>query len=365
MKQTELPQIILRIFIWCLRGTGNLWIAFWGLMMIASVAVHLGLLADDSPAVVSLYLSPIWYGFLLLIGMVPLLITFRFRLPLISLCFWVLYFIFLGDHSLWMKADQPSFSQTIDTTKIKVAAINARYYSYGIETVVNGIKKLDADIILLSEHSLDAEKNREFKERIYPMRLYHGKADSTAILSRLPVILFKQADFPTHQASLSKQNDIATMHLNPYRSFSHAVVDINGTNIDVISVRLIAGQAKDLSLIETWRWARYLLHEQKKEIKFFINYIKQLENPVIFGGDLNTPPSSLTGKEFFKIAQDTYLRHHFWGNYTFRGVGPIAFSRLDYLFTVGNIISTDAWIQRLPISDHWPIVAIYAIEHKK
>jgi endonuclease/exonuclease/phosphatase (EEP) superfamily protein YafD len=186
-----------------------------------------------------------------------------------------------------------------------------------------------------------------------------GHSNSTAIISKYSVLEFKEINLPSHEASLSGSNDIQDQYRHPFRSFTHAVLDVEGIRLHVISIRLIAGRPKNHSLEENIRWGRYLMDTQMDEVNAFIQYVKSLDGPLIFGGDLNAPPSSKPMRRIQALATDAYMTNHFWGDYTFRTEAPTM--RLDYLFCMNNVVPMNACRPPLIISDHFPIVAEFLL----
>jgi endonuclease/exonuclease/phosphatase (EEP) superfamily protein YafD len=273
----------------------------------------------------------------------------------------------LGDTSL-VKPKAFTFSETVPTQKLSVVALNLRYYSFGFDEIVAAINDMKADIYLLSENRIKQEQITAIKKKIAPMVFHMGQQESTAIISRHPVISFKEINFPTRQASLHKRNKLENMHLNPYRSFAHAIVDMNGTAVHAISVRFIAGRSRHKTLSSILEWGFYVLDAQQKEIAFFLDYLKNLKGPVIFGGDLNATPSSVVIKKLTAVSTDLYLFDHIWGGFTFGTSFPpmtnIPSARLDYIFSMNRVQPQRSAILDVVISDHYPVQAEVLIPSK-
>lgn len=317
------------------------------------IVVALGFFSDSSKMQALNYLSPFS---LILIYIFPgflFLLAGKFKLSLWTFGIYLLFFIGFGDFSFVTK-DQPQSLAKSSGFDLSVAAINLRYFSYGFEQVVNGIKQLDADICLLSENVISEEQVKVFEEQLHPSKFYMGQQEGTAIISKYPVISFKEITLPTRNASLFDENDIEKQHENSFRSFSHAIIQIGQTPVHLISIRFIAGRAKDRSLKESLKWGFYLLKSQVSEVNFFLDYVKKLEGPVIFGGDLNATPSSFVIKKISKIARDAYLENHIWGGFTFWTEFP-PYARLDYLFFMNGVQAVESKIIKMKISDHYPV----------
>jgi hypothetical protein len=107
------------------------------------------------------------------------------------------------------------------------------------------------------------------------------------------VLDYKIIDLPTYLASLSSSNDIEKIKSGEiHRSFVHAVINVNGTQVNVLSLRFIEGRPKDKSLKESIKWGKYLINAQTEELTVFLGYLRSLKGTVIFGGDLKVQPNT-------------------------------------------------------------------------
>ena len=245
---------------------------------------------------------------------------------------------------------------------INVVAYNIKYYAYGIENISEFIKELDYDVLLLSESVLTSEKLEYLKRSLPAYSILTDNGHDLSILSRYPVLNYKIIELPTYLASLSGSNDIDKLKASGlHRSFVHAIINVNGTLVNVLSIRLIAGRPKDKSIIEDIRWGKYLLNAQNEELSVFINYLQTLKGPVIFGGDLNVSPNTEIIHRINHYAKDTFLDDHAFGSFTFKVSFPTI--RLDYLFHSKDIIVKNSEVVKAKtiLSDHFPIRAEFLI----
>lgn len=272
---------------------------------------------------------------------------------LIFLVVVILFFITLGDVSMRFVTTK-SLDKEAGYEKLSVLTYNVRYYSFGIEKIADFLDETHADVYLLCESVLDEQRKNYLEENLPEYSLISDNGHDTAILSRHPVLRYEIVQLPSFLASLSGSNDLEELtRKNQHRAFVHAVIDLNGTPVNVLSVRLIAGRAKDKSIKESYKWGRYLLQAQEQEQQTFLNYISKLNGPIVFGGDLNAPSSARVIKNFRKIARDAYLSDHLFGNFTFRTNMPSM--RLDYIFHTPDLITVDSKIIRTRLSDHFPV----------
>ena len=344
-----------------LRILAGIWT--FGLLLSVSlwILVYHGWFALDSKFMAISYYPPYAFIFFLIPPVLVFGITRNIRISFLMLTVYVI-FLFAYDDFSFLKSNAPEFDESTKTQSISAAALNVRYYSFGLEKIIETIQSIDADLYLLSENEITPAQLEKLTTEIAPKKFFMGQQEGTAIISRYPIVEFKEVLLPSHQASLHYKNKVEKQHLKPRRSFVHAIVDVNGVSINAISVRFIAGRAKSRKPSDRLKWGFYVLESQVKELQFFQQYIEKLEGPVIFGGDLNATPSSFVVRRLSENATDAYLADHFWGGFTFRTIElSIAFARLDYLFCANQIKPVRSKRLNMVISDHYPLYAEFLI----
>jgi endonuclease/exonuclease/phosphatase (EEP) superfamily protein YafD len=250
-------------------------------------------------------------------------------------------------------------SRTTAAQRLTVVALNVQYYAHGLEKVVGALNRLNADVCLLSENVLDPAGAARADELFAPRFFRMGRSGETAIVSRYPILSFHEIDLPTRQASLSGPNQ-SVQETAPKRSFTHAILDVHGTPVNVLSLRLIAGRAPEGNLLAQIEWGLYLMRSQGAEVDAFTRYAATLQGPVIFGGDMNAPPSASAIALLEKKYGDAYLARHILGKPTFR-VHPTPYLRLDYLFSGRDVPVLASRRVDVEVSDHFPVWAEFAL----
>ena len=338
---------------WTVTFLGALFFIVAGTLVLASLLYHIDLLPESSFLYGIDFIPPLWFFPAVAIAVI---LAWASRRGTAALVLSVMYGILLagfGDVAIPFfqeRADPGPRSQTMS-----VAALNVRYYSYGLDKVLDEVKRTNADLMLLSENVLAEDQISHVEKVLAPSSFRMDHENGTAIVSRYPIVSYNEITLPSHEASLSGGNDIDSMDAHPHRSFSHAILNVNGTRVHAISIRFIAGRPKDHSFRENLLWGRYLLRVQKQEVEFFTEYLSRLKGPIVFGGDLNAPPRSKTMRELEKIARDAQIEHNFWGGVTFRTEFPTL--RIDYLFGMNGMESTAAHRLNDEVSDHFPVYA--------
>jgi endonuclease/exonuclease/phosphatase family metal-dependent hydrolase len=307
------------------------------------------------------YISFYWIIVLSAVVLILFLLIRKFQAALLYMGVLFLFTLILDDFSLnYIYHRKPDHIEAFDS--INVAAYNIKYYAYGIENIAEFIKESDYDVLLLSESVLTPEKLEYLKRSLPAYSILTDNGHDLSILSKYTVLNYKIVELPTYLASLSGSNDMDKLKSGGiHRSFVHAIINVNGTLVNVLSLRLIAGRPKDKSIIEDIRWGKYLLNAQNEELSVFINYLQTLKGPVIFGGDLNVSPNTVIIHRLNHYAEDTFLDDHAFGSYTFKVSFPTM--RLDYLFHSKDIIVKNSEVVKTKpiLSDHFPIRAEFLI----
>jgi endonuclease/exonuclease/phosphatase (EEP) superfamily protein YafD len=303
-----------------------------------------------------------YYWVLVFSAIILLLFLFlrKFRFALSYLVLMIIFTLLLHDFSLkYLHREKPDRQNEYEN--LSVVAYNVHYYSAGIGQISEFLKSLEHDVILLSESFLPVDNLDSLKKNMNEYSVITDGHDLT-ILSRYPVLNHKIVELPTYLASFTCSNDIDSLKARGiHRSFVHAIISVDGTPVNVLSLRLIAGRPKNNSVSEVLRWGRYLLKAQNEEISAFLNYLKKLKGPVIFGGDLNVPPNTEIIHKINHYANDTFLNDHVFGSFTFKQSFPTI--RIDYLFHTNGVISRKSKIviTKKTLSDHFPVSAEFLI----
>ncbi len=287
---------------------------------------------------------------------------FRWRKFVFGLVFLTtLYCPVCGDYSArsFLSYGQPASAGK----RLSVATLNERYFFSGAGALVDAVKTMDADVVLLSENVLGRRDLDLVTERFKPYKFMMGKQFETAIATRLPVLSFREVLFPSHQASLSLGNEEKYQAYNSHRAFTHAVVDVGGVRVNVLSVRLIAGRAKDKTLSENLAWGWYLFRVQLGEVLFLRQYVESLQGPVVFAGDMNATPPSRIVRDIAAFASDMFLDSRTFGRTTFPSYNRPGV-RLDYIFGRNGVRAAGAEVLNLSVSDHFPVRADLVISNQ-
>lgn len=327
------------------------------LIILISVLDYYDILTEDSLFDGASFLSPSWLLPPVLLLSIVLFFLDRKKLSLITIIVYLIYFLLIGDVSF-----KSVFSNNkIDNseTQLSVLSLNVRYYSYGEDKIFNFIDSVDADIVLLSENTLPPDSIMIIGNIGKKYYVCSGKKYETAILSKYPVLLCREIELPTHQASLSGSNDIDSLYINPKRSFTHIRFSFKNREMDALSVRLIAGRPKSNKLKDQVEWGRYLVKKQTEEIEVLVNYLNTLERPLVFGGDLNTPPNAKVMKPLYKLAEDAARVQTFIPGPTFRTEFPV--TRLDYIFTMNGLKTVEYSRLKADVSDHLPVYVMLSL----
>lgn len=338
-----------------------------GFLVVAVFLAHSGLLPDGHRLTMLTFVQPLWtIPFALLGWFAARSLAWR-RLARGLVIIQLLSILFYEDYTI-PKGVQPR-PTPLTLPSLRVMAWNVQYYDSGIERVLAAIKAEEPDVVLLSEHVLRPPFRGLFELMAHPYRVVSSAAGDAAILSRLPILESEEVELPSRQTNLVGANLMESQVLHPRRSFVRVKVDVQGVPVDVISVRFVAGRAKSESPIDTLPWGIYLWETQRREVKSFTQYMeKRGLTHYLFGGDLNAPPASWTIRQMKNIGRDTYLDHHWYGDYTFRSKifrfqkkKNMPMIRLDYIFASPELATEKIAIKKINLSDHDALVGDFMI----
>jgi len=338
--------------------------ALAGVGLLASflhLAAHLALFRAGSLLSGATYIPPSWLGALVFPVALGCWLARARKASAALLASFALGVLPQADFSWRSEAGRPNPA----ASRLSVVALNVQYYSFGIQKVVQELKQIDADVALLSENVLDESQAQEVSAALHPSSFRMGKSGETAIVSKYPILEFREVELPTFQASLSGPSHFEQGEPKIHRSFSHAVIDVGGASVNVLSVRLIAGRAPAADPITQVDWGLYLLRSQNSEVEFLRSYLAQLKGPFVIGGDLNAPPSAPAIQSLRVVAKDAYLATHHLGKATFRVRAPLL--RLDYVFASPELMPISARRVDVEVSDHFPVFAEFQLssQHKQ
>lgn len=275
------------------------------------------------------------------------------------------HYLLCGDYAAYRFFERFERDAYAGTASIRVGAANVQYLHQGPAYVGRELHKLDTDVWLLSEFETSSTQEQDFLAQLPDYELVIGRSRDVAVLSRQPVLDWKEIPLPSHQTSLRQRNSIAAQTGHPKRSFLHVTIGTSEGPVHVIPLRFIAGRPPADDPMSQFRWGRYLLREQAREVDAFASYVAGINGPVIFGGDLNATHASVVVRRLRKIGRDVYLESNPFGDYTFRTftpwLPPLATLRLDYLFATSQVDIMRSWRELKKISDHYPIIGDFTI----
>jgi len=101
--------------------------------------------------------------------------------------------------------------------------------------------------------------------------------------------------------------------------------------------------------------------ERQKQVKMVKQYITDSPYPVILCGDLNSPPTSYTYRQFSGLLQDSFVEAGSGISTTY--AGPIPGLRIDYIFSDRKKFSAQQyWVDyEEGYSDHFPVKTVLKI----
>ena len=358
-----------KIFTWENTKKVFLWLAyFWGILFVVPALLMILGILNVFPQDSSLFgfdLIPVvylWYPFW--IALICSLISQKFKISIFFAILMVILLFTTTDCNLFYK-DKTARNQKALGKTYTAATLNTAQYDKGVVEIWKSFNKISPDFIFLQEVNFPVEVGVANTKMAFPdYHMQYGKSDNI-ILSKYPIIEFHEIALPSRQPGYI-DNTPENNKNNAFRYFQHAVINDNGTKINLLCLRLIAGRSKDFgkSPSECIEWGQYLARVQMKESAFMRQYIEKLQGPCIFGGDMNAPPYALSMKDIYAVGIDTARATKFIPDPTFPAKGPN--QRLDYMFCSKHFKADQTEVQKDVISDHRCVLAkLTLLEEKK
>ena len=347
-------------------------------LLVSCLLTNAGLISETSLLAGASYVPEMFLYPLLVLTILCLWATGRIFLMKWLVYFSVVYLVCLGDftyrgvvHSLQRLLGSETPIQGVARVKVSdlgvkfsVLSLNLRYFSFGYKKITEELQRSDVDFVLLSENVGSAQETGFLTQNSFGYFMRMGKQSETGVLSKYPIVGFREVELPVHQASLEFANGLEEQELNQKRSFVHIIANVHGQLVHLISVRFVAGRAPSGKLNDALKWGKYLLKAQKAEVDFFEQYIANIHAPLVFGGDLNATPGSFVVQRLRRVATDAWLDTHFWGTPTFSTM-KVPFITLDYLFAKNGAVPVDGEKLKMMVSDHQIVSATFYVPFQK
>ena len=297
------------------------------------------------------FIPPILLGYLFVPVLFFSLLGRYYKYTAVVFAVFALFLITIGDHSLFYKHKT---GKPISQGKtFSAVTLNVAQYDKTPQVIGETVKSLNPDFIFLQEINIPLEEGRDNTEKAFAgdYNICIGEVCDSAIVSKFPIKEFHEIKLPSKQPAYV-DNTPDNQANNPNRYFLHAVADVNGTEINILCLRLIAGRSPnfDVSPRDVFRWGRYLVLAQNVESKVMSDYMKKLKGPIIFAGDMNAPPNASSMNVFYSGWVDTSLALHLIPPVTFPGKSPI--QRLDYIFCNDYFTPIESFVSKNVVSDH-------------
>lgn len=228
--------------------------------------------------------------------------------------------------------------------EITVASYNIRHamgidLSVNLDRIVQVLKNIDADVILLQEVDMSRPRSGQEKQVNYlasalNMNYAYGMVNrfkqgsyGNAILSVYPILL-------QHNYRLKAER-------HP-RCCIEIILIIEGTKVHILNTHL--GLDHD---------------ERLKNVQTISSIISALYFPCILGGDFNCRPHSMEVQILIQSLKDSFEMNTGPPYATFPA--NKAWARIDYILYNHLCICTDFYISESTASDHLPVIAKFRI----
>ena len=233
------------------------------------------------------------------------------------------------------------------------------------DSVFRFLESLDADIICLQEfHAPDADQVKNYIDRKmqgykaeYYMFPTKDGAFGNVTLSRLPVKSKGKIKFD-ESANLAIYTD--------YETGGHAfrVYNCHFESYNVsMSGLMRAVASRDTTVIsETGDKVKRSIKRRPEQVDKVFSHIEHCSVETFVCGDFNDNPMSYTYYRMTRGRKDTFVESGNGFGATYAGLWPML--RIDYVLSPGSFIPLSHRTPRLPLSDHYPVVAELGFDKK-
>jgi len=294
---------------------------------------------------------------------------------LIRFKIWVLISLFAvlltyGSYRAWFPLNvghETSEGKTFNVLSFNV--MNLEYHKdlddEALHPIVEYIQQSDADIVCLQEVGVDFIMNRlKTKKTKKALKAYpyivtgasQGRY-SVVCLSKYPVLSSKRIQYESKSNSSFRydikvddetitviNNHLESNKLNPKEKDQYKQLLTNGESNELTKVaELLGGKVGSATSIR----ARQAVAVAKE--------IKTTSNRVIVCGDFNDVPGSYVYRTISKGLTDVWVKEGSGWGYTFHE--NLFLFRIDYILHSSDIKTIDVKIDKLKISDHYPLMA--------
>jgi vancomycin resistance protein VanJ len=172
-----------------------------------------------------------------------------------------------------------------------------------------------------------------------------GSAGELLILSRHPV------------------RESSERPLSPLRPCLRARLEVDGRSLVVYNVHFNTGRKARTLAQSRWQVPQYLRETaevRREQADVLAQQIQAEREPVLVGGDFNSPPGSAPQLAMSGLLQDTFARYGRGFGWTYPAGTPLL--RIDYLFAGARLTVRSCEVLGQSASDHRAVRATLGIE---
>ena len=256
-------------------------------------------------------------------------------------------------------------SGTKDTTEptLKVVSYNVGLFAQGgsesrlatADSAARYLRSLDADIICLQEFWLPADTPVEpwikrnfpgYKPEYYVFTGKNGRFGNIT-LSRRPFEGKGKNTFE-HSTNLAIYTDIR---------LDSAVLRLYNCHFESYNISIPALVKKDGAVEETEAKMRRSITERPRQVSEVLKGISQASVHSVVLGDFNDTPLSYTYMRLLHGRKDAFVTAGEGFGATHRSLWPML--RLDYVLYPSELAAVSCAIDKVPYSDHYPVIASF------
>lgn len=269
-----------------------------------------------------------------------------------------------------------SGAEEADGTVVKMVSYNVGLFRQGrkkdfkgregeaacMDSVVNFLRRTDADIICLQEVNLDSDRNvnSELKEKFpdynvsYYMYVTDERSYGNVTLSRFPITDKGKIDFD-RSSNLAIWSDIVI------GKETVRVYNCHLQSYNISPTGLLKDLGRDSTLVkDTEEKMKRSIKVRSEQVEQVMSDIEECPAESIVAGDLNDSPMSYTYFRLNKGRQDMFVEAGKGFGATYSLLWPML--RIDYVLVPDHYDAVEYKVPKIKCSDHYPVVTRFNVK---
>jgi len=227
---------------------------------------------------------------------------------------------------------------------LTVMSYNVEQFHRGREKVMDVVRKISPDILLIQEFKGGSETAESFCDKLFPDGSF-ALISRTAVFSKYPL----------------KKNE--GIEIYEGRSIQKLVVEIGDKEVTLCNVHFPVVVPLNRYHLKIYGIFGEALKKQRSGREKLLEIIDEITGPIVVSGDFNAAPHTMLIRMIQERLQDSFLVSGAGLGHTFDSKLPLI--RIDYIFLSNEFSVYSHEVLDEKASDHRPIVVIVSLDESK